>query len=160
MTDTDLITKIRDLVEPIVSVRGLEIFDIEFKNEGNEKILRIYIDKDTGVTLKDCEDVSIVLGTVLDANDLIKEHYLLEISSPGLYRELRSEKDFLRYLNHRIKIKLKEAINNQKVFVGKLIEYNNGKIVLLLENNTKIEFLVQNIEKANLSPEDKDLFKK
>lgn len=158
--NTDLIAKIKDLVVPIVSVRGLEIFDIEFKNEGNEKVLRIYIDKDTGVTVKDCEDVSIVLGAVLDANDLIKEHYLLEISSPGLYRELRTEKDFIRYLHYRIKVKVKEPINNQKVFIGKLIECRDGKIIIFSENNLKTEILLQNIQKANLAPDDRDLFKK
>jgi len=157
--NTDLVTRIKEIVEPIVSVKGLEVFDIEFKNESSGKVLRIYIDKDTGVTIQDCEDVSIILGAVLDANDLIKEHYLLEVSSPGLYRKLRTEKDFIRYLNHRIKVKVKEPVNNQKFFVGKLTECSYGKIIILLENNLKVEILLENIQKANLAPDDKDLFK-
>ncbi len=158
--NSELIKSIKEIITPVIESKGLEVFGVEFGYEEGVRILRVYIDKSQGISIKDCEDVSIVLSAVLDANDIIKEQYYLEVSSPGLYRELRNEKDFIRFLGSRIKVKTRELVENQKVFVGKLVEYKNGIIKILLENNKTVLLEITNIVKANLYPDDKDLFKK
>lgn len=157
---TELISKIREIITPVVEARGLEIFDIEFQNESMGKVLRIYIDKLGGVSLKDCEDVSSMIEMILDTNELISEKYFLEVSSPGLYRDLRNIRDFSRFVGSRIKVKLYSSVNNQKVFIGILKEVSSEKIKLILDNKSEIEVDFRNICKANLEPDINELFNK
>ncbi len=160
----EIVKKIADIVEPILVAKNFDLVDIENKPSQEGSILTIYIDKDSGVTLKDCEDVSIVLSAVLDTYDFINEHHILEVSSPGMYRELKKEKEFKRYLGHRIKVKLYESIEikgfgKQKVFIGKLdnYEYNNLKVVL--DNGEVLNIEMKNVAKVNLEPDITSLLK-
>ncbi|MCS7227516.1 MAG: ribosome maturation factor RimP [Endomicrobia bacterium] len=158
----NLIDKITEIVEPVLESKNYELVEVEYKPTPEGKVLTIYIDKDGGVSLQDCEDVSILLSSILDSYDFIKEHYFLEVSSPGIYRELKKEKDFQRYLGHRIKVKLYESINvdklgKQKVLIGKLKEYTNNFLTMVLDNNFEVSIETKFIAKVNLEPNITDL---
>lgn len=160
----ELIEKITEIITPLLEAKNYDLVDIEYKPTPEGRVLTIYIDKDGGVTLRDCEDVSIMLSLVLDSYDLIQEHYLLEVSSPGMYRELKKEKDFQRYLGHRIKVKLYEplkidGLEKQKVFVGKLKEYKNDILTMVLDNDFELSIDKKFIAKVNLEPDITELLK-
>ncbi len=161
--DKETLKKIEEIIKPIIETRKLELVDVEYliAQEGN--ILRIYIDKDGGVTLKDCEDVSIVLSSVLDTYDFINQQYFLEVSSPGIYRELKKEKDFLRYKGYRIKVKLYKPLlqlKGQKVLIGKLKDYKDGFLNVLLDDNSCISLDLKTVAKVNLEPDISDVLNK
>ncbi len=162
--DKKTIEKIAEIVEPILAAKNFDLVDIETKPSPEGNILTIYIDKDGGVTLKDCEDVIIVLSAVLDTYDFIDENYILEVSSPGLYRELKKEKDFKRYLGYRIKVKLYEPIQTnsfgkQKVLIGKLGDYSNNILKVVLDNNEVVNIDMKSVAKVNLEPDITSLLK-
>jgi len=161
----EIVKKIADIVGPILAAKNFDLVDIENKPSQEGSILTIYIDKDGGVTLKDCEDVSIVLSAVLDTYDFINEHYILEVSSPGMYRELKKEKEFKRYLGHRIKVKLYEpvetsSLGKQKVFIGKLDGFSNNILKIVLDNNEVVNIDIKSVAKVNLEPDITELLKK
>ncbi len=160
----ETLEKIAEIVTPILEAKNYDLVDVEYKTTSEGKILTIYIDKDGGVTLQDCEDVSIMLSSVLDSCDLIPEDYFIEISSPGIYRELKKDKDFQRYLGYRVKIKFYEPIEinmlgRQKVLVGKLKDYKNNMVTILLDNNMEFSIDRKYIAKINLEPDITDLLK-
>ena len=118
------------LASKIAESQGLELFHIEFKKQGYRWVLRLYIDKEGGVTLDDCEKVSNQLSTELDVENFIQQSYTLEVSSPGLDRPLLSENDFIKHAGKLVKIKTYEPINGQRNFKGKLSGYSNGMVWL------------------------------
>jgi ribosome maturation factor RimP len=148
---SDIITQIRGLLEPIIFSRGLTLWDVEFKKEGPQWLLRVFIDREReGVTLADCEAVSRELGTVLDVEDIISHAYRLEVSSPGLDRTLSRPEHYLGSIGKAAKIKTYQIIENQKVFIG-IIRGLEGDIVLLETgegNIVKLSF--HDIAKASL----------
>jgi ribosome maturation factor RimP len=166
------ISVIESWIRPLLAEMGLELVDIESAREPNGFILRIYIDRPDGVTVSDCEKVSEQISFQLEANPELQRQYnvsRLEVSSPGLDRKLKSEKDFQRYLDRKIRIILKsqalrsgetgpqgqsvlsELIGKQNTFSGILKSCLNGKIVLLdQKTNQEIEFAISNIAVANL----------
>lgn len=164
MDKKELIEKITELVVPVLEAKNYDLVDIEYKHSPEGNVLVIYIDKDGGVSLKDCEDVSIVLSSLLDTYDLIDESYVLEVSSPGIYRELKKDKDFIRYTGHRIKVKLYEMydipeLGKQKVFIGMLKGYSGEKLELQLDNGKIITFDMKTVAKVNLEPDITSLLK-
>lgn len=116
------------LVMPIIENENFELVDIEYKKEGSNWYLRIYIDKPGGITLDDCQKVSEHLSDELDKEDPIKENYFLEVSSPGLDRPLKKESDFIRFKGEIVEIKLYEPLNGNKVIEGELLGLENGTI--------------------------------
>ncbi|GIS84846.1 MAG: hypothetical protein CM1200mP16_11460 [Nitrospina sp.] len=86
-----------ELIEPVLMANGLELVDVEFKKEGKSWVLRIYIDKESGLTLADCQKVSGLTGDLIEVEDIIDPEYILEVSSPGLNRSLKKEKDFIKF---------------------------------------------------------------
>lgn len=162
--DKFLLDKIKELIEPILEVKNYELVDIEYKPSPEGMILSIYIDKDGGVSLKDCEDVSMVLSAVLDAYNFIQEEYILEVSSPGIYRELKKEKDFMRYIGHRIKVKLYSSLEiptlgKQKILIGELKSYSNNLLKMCLDDGTMVDLDMKLVAKVNLEPNITDLLK-
>ena len=107
----NIATEIEELVLPITDANNLELVDVEYVKEGGEFFLRIYIDKDGGVSLNECELVTRALNPILDEKDPIKDNYYLEVSSPGLDRPLKKEKDFVKYQGRDVEIKLYKPIN-------------------------------------------------
>ncbi len=132
--------KILPLLEPIVEEKGLDLVEVEFVKEGANWYLRIFIDKDGGVTIDDCEDVSRQLEVKLDETDPIEQAYILEVSSPGIDRPLKKDKDFEKYKGEVIDVKLYQAVDGTKQFQGKLLGLEDGIISLEEENGTIRQF--------------------
>ena len=131
---------IEEIVQPIVDAKNFEIVDIEYVKEAGEYYLRVYLDKEGGISLSDCEVVSRELSEILDKKDPIKENYFLEVSSPGLDRPLKKDKDFERYKGRDVEIKLYKSMNGSKQFEGELVgltEDNNIKVII---DNQEVEF--------------------
>lgn len=123
-----------NLVLPIVEKEKIELVDIEYKKEGPNWYLRIYIDKPNGITLDDCQKVSEQLSDKLDKEDPIKENYFLEISSPGLDRPLKKESDFTRFKGEMVEVKLYETLNGSKTIEGELLGLENNNIKVNVDN--------------------------
>ena len=121
------------LVLPIMEENQFELVDVEYVKEGANWYLRVYVDKEGGIAIDDCVLVSRELEKHLDEEDFIKDPYILEVSSPGLLRPLKKDKDFERNLGKMIEIKLFQGINKQKEFEGILKSYDSEQIVLELE---------------------------
>ena len=112
--------------------------DVEYVKEGGNWYLRAYIDKEGGITVDDCEVVSRALGDLLDAEDFIEEAYILEVSSPGLGRPLKKEKDFKRSIGEEVEVRTYRAINKQKEFVGLLVSYDKDSVTLQLDEENEM----------------------
>ena len=128
-----------ELLEPIVERYGVEIYDVEYVKEGTEWYLRAYIDKEGGVNINDCENVSRAFSDVLDENDFIKEAYILEVSSPGLGRTLKKDRHLSKSIGQEVEIKTYKPINKCKEFAG-VLESFDEKEIIIDENGTKIQF--------------------
>ena len=122
--------QIQEIAGRIVASEGLELVDIEFKPGKNRGLLRIFIDKDGGVTLNDCENVSRQLGTILDVEDVIKSAYVLEVSSPGLDRPMRTDREYRRAIGFRVKLTTVDDQGNTEQMTGKLIGMSDEDLVL------------------------------
>ena len=123
-------TKTEQLLAPIIEKYGGEIYDVEFVKEAGEWYLRVYIDKPDGVNILDCENVSRALSDVLDEEDYIDESYILEVSSPGLGRQLKKDKHFEKSIGEKIVLKTYKAIDKCKEFEGVLVSFDSDKIVM------------------------------
>lgn len=132
--------KVLPLLEPIVAENGLELVDLEFVKEGVNWYLRVYIDKDGGVSIDDCELVSRALEEKLDAADPIEQAYILEVSSPGLDRPLKKEADFQKFQGEIIDVKLYKPLNGSKQYQGKLLGLENGVLSIEEENGNIVAF--------------------
>ena len=128
--------KVLPYMEPITAECGVELADLEFVKEGANWYLRVYIDKEGGVTIDDCEAVSRALEAKLDEADPIEQAYILEVSSPGIDRPLKKEEDFVKYQGEMIDVKLYKAQEGRKQFQGKLLGLADG--VVSLEEDGKI----------------------
>lgn len=149
----EIIKKIEELLLPIAQNENVEIVDIEYVKEEGKNVLRIYIDTEKGVNLDLCAKMSNLFGEELDKADPISDNYVLEISSPGIDRILKKEKDFERFKGFRIKVTTVTAINNQKHFKGNLVAVGNNKIVIDDLTNKIVEIEITNILRAKVDPE-------
>jgi ribosome maturation factor RimP len=149
LSEDNIISNIKELLEPLLYEKNLELFDIEFKALGSKGILRVFIDKEQGVTVNDCAQISRELGRLLEVHDVIPGSYTLEISSPGLTRALKKPSDYLRYKGKTVKIKTLEDIEDRKVFKGTLLDFVDETVSLQTDG---VNYLIpyKNIEKANL----------
>lgn len=128
--------KAEAIAEPIVSSFGFELVDVEYVKEGGTWYLRTYIDKEGGISIDDCEKVSRRLSDILDEKDYIDDTYIMEVSSPGLGRPLKKEKDFKRSLGKEVDIRTYRMIDKQKEFTGILKDYDKDTVTIELENET------------------------
>lgn len=126
------------LLEPIVAELGFEIYDVEYVKEAGNFFLRIFIDKEGGITIDDCEAVSRRMSELLDINDFIPEAYILEVSSPGLGRQLRKDKHFDHSIGEEVEVKLYKAVEKKKEFVGLLKSYDKENITIELESGSDL----------------------
>lgn len=153
--------RIHDLVVPVLESMALELVDLEYKREGRDWVVRLFIDKPGGVTLDDCVAVSREVGAVLEVEDAVDTSYRLEVSSPGLDRPLKKVQDYERFRGELVKIKTHEKRDpdgrgyERKTFVGKLLGYEDGKVRILQvdKKGGEIAFSLEDIAKANLEPE-------
>ena len=125
--------KTEALLQPMVDERGFELVDVEYVKEGSNWYLRAFIDKPGGIYIDDIEPISRELSEKLDQEDFISDAYILEVSSPGLGRPLKKDKDFVRSIGEEIEIHLYRAINKQKEFVGILKEFNKEENTFTVE---------------------------
>ena len=137
--------EIEALTRRIVEAEGMELVDLEFKTGKSRDLLRIFMDKSGGVTLEDCENVSRQVGTVLDVKDLMKQAYVLEVSSPGIDRPFKTERDFQRNLGRTIKVYFVEG---ESPAVGKLLEVQPDQIIME-ENGQLRKIVLDRIKKAH-----------
>ena len=127
---TSLEKKIEDLVKPIIENLGHKVYDVMYQKEGKDNYLRIFIDSPKGIDLNDCEKVSDSVNDILDEKDYIKAQYYLEISSPGLERNLRRDEQFLESIGKKIEVHLYNSVNGNKVITGILNEFNEKDILI------------------------------
>jgi ribosome maturation factor RimP len=144
-----LIESIRELIEPIILSEKMELIDIEYLREPRGWVLRLYIDKEGKVTLNHCSQLSKQIGDIIEVKDLITHSYILEVSSPGLNRPLKKEKDFITYIGKIIKVKTFKPINQRRNFQGTLLGYKEGK-VMISSDNQEIHIPFSLISKANI----------
>lgn len=129
-----------ELLEPIVTGHGFELVDVEYVKEAGTWYLRAYIDKPGGITVDDCEVVSRQFSDILDEKDYIEDAYIFEVSSPGLGRPLKKEKDFKRSMGEEVEIRTYRAIDRQKEFTGILKAYDNDIVTIAYEDDTEQVF--------------------
>lgn len=139
-----------DFIAPILKETAYEIYDVEYVKEGTEWYLRIFIDKDGGIDLDDCEAVTDLINDPLDELDPISEPYFLEVSSPGVERNLKCAAHFESVIGEKIRVKTFVKIENSKEWVGTLVSFNEDAIVLDTAGK-QIEFPFDKIAKANIS---------
>lgn len=142
--------RIESLVEALLKAEGLELVDLEFRKEARGWVLRIFMDKPGGVTLDDCSDLSREIGDQIEVNDLIPHSYTLEVSSPGLDRPLKKEKDFLRSIGKLIQISTNIPLEGRTFFKGILLDFQVSGALRLAENKKIWEIPVDHITKARL----------
>ena len=123
------------MLMPIVEAKGFELVDVEWVKEGANWYLRAYIDKPGGIAVDDCEVISRALSDKLDEEDYIEDSYILEVSSPGLGRPLKKDKDFQRSIGKEIEVRTFRAIDKQKEFTGILKEFNKDSFTIVIEDN-------------------------
>lgn len=150
MKGVDIIPRLRELVEPILGEKGIELMDIEYRMDRGRWVVRFYIDKEGGVTLDDCSEVSGEVGAILDVKDIIPHSYDLEVSSPGLDRPLVKERDFLRHRGEKVRIKTKTAIDGRRNFSVILEDVKEGKVIVKDDQGKSWEIPLAEIEKARL----------
>ena len=136
MRKTSLYQSVADLIEPTLKESNIELVGVEYKKTGKTWTLRIFIDKNQGVTVYDCQKLSREIEDLIEIHELIANHYVLEVSSPGLDRPLKKEADFLRNKGKQIQVKTYSPINNQKENAGTVRDFVNG--TLLLEDKKDI----------------------
>lgn len=139
------------LLEPIISENNFELVDVEYVKEAGTYYLRVYVDKEGGISIDDCEIVSRALSDLLDEHDFIPDSYILEVSSPGLGRTLKKDKDFLRSIGEEVDIKLYKPIDKQKDFNGILESYDGEKIVIRIDEDNTMEFTKKEIALIRLA---------
>ena len=125
------------LLLPITERFGVNIYDVEYVKEGSDWYLRAYIDKEEGVTINDCENVSRALSDALDEADFIDDAYILEVSSPGLGRTLKKDKHLLQSIGEEVEIKLYKPIDKCKEFAGMLKSFDENTITIEMEDEDK-----------------------
>lgn len=144
--------KVRKIAKPIIDQLNYDLVDMEYKKEGPSWYLRFFIDKPGGVTIEDCQIVSEKVGKELDKHDPIPNSYYLEVSSPGIDRPLKTEKDFKRHEGEEVEIKTYERINGRKKFKATIEGFQNGNVVLSVDGET-VEIPLEKIALAKLAVE-------
>ena len=153
----DIEARVRSLVSEPIQHAGLRMVDLEYRREAGGWTLRLYIDKQGGVTLEDCQKVSHEIGTLLEVEDPIPNHFTLEVSSPGLNRPLKTEEDFQAAMGRLVKITSRQPIAGQRHFTGKILETRTdpdqadaARIALRQDDGKDIVMTTREIEKAHI----------
>ena len=147
-----LTKQISELVEPVLEEIGFELVDVEYLSKHGKWVLRLFIDKNAGVTIDDCARVSGEIGDLIDVKDIIENDYVLEVSSPGLNRILKKEKDFIRAIGKKIKMRTAVPIKGRRNFTGYLrdfqkdtlyVEMDDGPVTLPWSESDKVNLVYE-----------------
>ena len=133
-------TRTEELITPILDRMNFELVDVEYVKEGGTWYLRAYIDKEGGITVNDCEAVAREMNEILDREDFVEDSYVFEVSSPGLGRPLKKEKDYIRSMGKEVEIRTYRAINREKEFYGILSAYDENTVTIKTEDGTEMTF--------------------
>ncbi len=143
--------QIVELLEQPIEQAGYELWDIEYQKEGDAWFLRLFIDHPQGITLDDCVKVNSVVDSILEVKDFIPQEYTLEVSSPGIFRSLKTTKHFIQSIGTTVQVKLFQAVSgHKKKIVGQLVSANAEEFVILLENQEQIVLSYQQVAKAQI----------
>jgi ribosome maturation factor RimP len=153
VTTEEIRIRIREIIEPIINSIGVSVDNVEFNKMGGKGLLRVFIEKEGGVTLDDCEQVSREIEAALDVEDPIPYSYVLEVSSPGLDRPLKDLKDFKKHMGKTARVITVEPIDRQTFFIGKIVDVGDDEITLLIPKDVKIIVPYKIISKARLEVE-------
>jgi len=148
----EIVDRVFAIADLVLTNEGLELVDVEYRREARGWVLRLYIDREGGVTLDDCTRVSQEVGRILDVEDFILAPYTLEVSSPGVNRTLKREKDFLKYRNRLIRVKTFDPIGNRRQFKGRLLGLFENRVEIEIDGRA-FEIPLSNIAKASLEIE-------
>ena len=141
--------QVEEIAESLVASEGMELVDLEYRREGGHRVLRLFIDKHSGVTIDDCAHISRLLGDFLDVKDILPQAYVLEVSSPGLNRRLRKKEDFSRFAGHKVQLRLVAPLEGRKKIVGSLVGIESEAVVVAAANG-RYSVPLKDIAKANL----------
>ena len=141
-----------ELLEPVVSGLGYELWELEYGTRPGGGLLRLYIDSPDGISVDDCERVSRAVSEALDAADPIESEYTLEVSSPGMDRVLRTPEHFARFAGELVRLEMSQAVNGRKRFAGRLTDVSDGTIALDVDGAT-VHLPIAGIHKARVAPE-------
>jgi len=146
-----VIEKVQEFVEALLPSLGLELVEIQYRQEGEGWVLRLFIDGPDGIGIDQCTKVSREVSFFLDVEDLVPHSFTLEVSSPGLERPLRSAADFERFKGKKARVRLRHPLDGQKVFVGLIGESDELGFDLLVEDGETTRFLMDQVRKARLT---------
>ena len=149
MKKTPIYQLVIDLTEPTLQGSEIKLVDVEYKKIGKNWTLRVLIDKNQGVTVFDCQKLSREIEDLIEIHELIKDHYVLEVSSPGLDRPLKKERDFIRNKGKQIQVNTDSPINNSKINTGTIRDFSNSTLFLENQKDT-LEIPLINIMQAKL----------
>ena len=130
--------RVQEIIAPYAAELGLQLWDITFKKEGTDWYLRIYIDKQGGVSVDDCVDLTHAITKPLDEADPIAQSYMLEVSSPGIERELKRDEHFVKYIGSPVMLRAIRPIDGVRDFTGILKEYENGQLIVQLQDGNEL----------------------
>ena len=146
---TGVAQRARDLIRTVVEEEGFELVHVEYAAKGSAPVLRAYVDRPGGITLADCAELSRRISVLLDVEDFIPTHYILEVSSPGIERPLFTERDYVRFSGQEIRLTSRDKIEGRRNFTGTIEEFRDG-IVRLRCANQVYEIPFAQIKRANL----------
>jgi ribosome maturation factor RimP len=146
-----MVERITQIAQRVGEAEGIEIVEVQMLGGGKARLVRIFIDKPAGVSHADCEFISQQVGTILDVEDVVPgAGYTLEVSSPGVERKLSKPRDFERFVGQKAKVVLREPLENQRRWEGKLAGFSEGMVALEPSSGKVIHFPLTQVEKANL----------
>jgi len=150
--------KLEKALAPMLAESGFEITDIRQMRHNGKPLLQFFVDRSAGggVTLDDCAGLTEKIGAHMDMNSLIEGGYIIEVSSPGIDRVLRKEKDFIRFSGSKAKIRLKKPLDKCRVYYGELAGVENGQLVV----SGGLKFNLEDLDEVRLNPDDDDIFNK
>jgi ribosome maturation factor RimP len=128
--------RVEEIADSLMKDEGLELVDLEYRREGRRWVLRLFIDKEGGVTVEDCAAVSRELGDILDAKDAVPEAYVLEVSSPGLNRRVRKKEDFSRFVGRKVEVRLTAPQDGRRKIVGNILGVEGEAVVVAAPEST------------------------
>lgn len=152
MAATSVTARTTQLAQPLCEQMGLTLWDVEFQKEGADWVLRLTIDKQGGVGIEDCEAFSRLIDPLLDEANFIEPHYLLEVSSPGIFRTLKYPWQFERFYGERIEVRLFAPQKGTKQLIGILEHYHDGELTLVCEDGERMALAPKQIAAVQACP--------